>query len=333
MSMPRGTGIVILLLVMALRATTAAAAVVQPFPVTNQGPLALLYSLPDPGDWRITPKGATAVGLAMDLANTYTLEKTSREELLLDGESWRTTVTVRRGVGDKGEIGLALPVMGIGGGTFDGFITGWHDFFGLPQGGRDSATKGQLHYRYRRDGVTRLDQSRSSSGVGDLQLFGGWQVLGSEGAGLALRGMLSLPTGDSGEMRGSGAPGGSLWLTGGVQRPVSLGQLAAWGSLGGMVLGTGDILSEQQRNFVAIGTVGIGWAPAEVIDFKLQVNGNTPLYSGSDLAPLNSFNALLVMGGSLHFSPATTLTIGVSEDVQVGTAADVALHVSLQTIF
>jgi hypothetical protein len=311
----------------------AVAAIIKPFTVTNQGPLALPLGLPAPGDWRISAPGRTSVNLAVDLANTYTVEKTAREELLLDGESWRTTLTANWGIGANAEVGIELPYMGIGGGTFDGFIQGWHDFFGLPQGGRNTATKGQLRYRYRRDGVTRLDLTQTSSGFGDLRLTGGWQLLADEGGGVALRGAISLPTGNSHELRGSGTTSGSLWVTGGLERPVALGRLAAWGSLGGMVLGTGSILADQQRHVVGLGTIGGGWAPWELIDFKLQLNVNTPLYADSDLVPLSGYGVLLVMGGSLHLTPTVSLDIGVSEDLNVGSAADVALHCAVNARF
>ncbi len=311
----------------------AAAATIRPFAVSNQGSLALPLGLPAPGDWRLSPPGSTSANLLVDLANTYTVEKTAREELLLDGESWRTTLTVRRGIGSAAEVGIELPYLGIGGGTFDSFIVGWHDFFGLPQGGRETTAKRQLRYRYRRDGVTRLDLSQPSSGFGDLRLTGGWQLLQTDAGGVALRGMIALPTGNSSELRGSGTTSGALWLSGGLERPVALGRLAAWGSLGGMVLGTGAILADQQRHVVGLGTVGGGWAPWEVIDFKLQMNVNTPLYADSELVPLSGYGVLLVMGGSLHVSPTVSLDIGVSEDLNVGSAADVALQCAVTTKF
>jgi hypothetical protein len=311
----------------------AQAAPIHPFAITNQGPLALPAGLPDSGHWHTVAPRSTTVSLAVDLANTYTVDLTAREQLLLDGESWRTTLAIRHGVGERGEIGLDLPYMGIGGGTFDGFIQGWHDTFGLPQGGRDSAPKGELHYRYRRNGSTRLDVTRSADGVGDLRLTGGWQLVPGERSGMVLRGSIGLPTGDSDQLQGSGALSAALWLTAGLEQPVSLGHLAAWGSLGGMVREKGGPLHDQQQQLVGYGSCGIGWAPAEVIDFKLQLNGNTPLYTNSDLTPLSGYGAVLTIGGSLHLSSATSLDIGVSEDINVDSAADVALHISLKNVF
>jgi Protein of unknown function (DUF3187) len=316
-----------------LLSLSAQATDIRPFAVTNQGPLAIPFGLPDSGHWRTVAPQTTTISLSVDLANTYTGAHSAREQLLLDGESWRTTLSVRHGFGDRGEVGMELPCMGIGGGTFDGFIQGWHDTFGLPQGGRNSTPKGELHYRYLRDGTTRLDVTRSSSGLGDLQLTGGWQLLQTERTGMTLRGRIGLPTGDSDQLQGAGAFSGALWLTAGLEQPVSVGRLAVWGSLGGMVREKGDLLHDQQQQLVGYGSCGIGWAPAEVIDFKLQLNGNTPLYTNSDLTKLSGHGSVLTIGGSLHFSPTTSVDIGVSEDIHIGTAADVALHVCLQTQF
>jgi hypothetical protein len=95
----------------------------------------------------------------------------------------------------------------------------------------------------------------------------------------------------------------------------------------------GDLVRDQQQKAVGFGSCGIGWAPAERIDFKLQLNGNTPLYTDSDLTPLSGYGAVLIIGGSLHLSPTTAFDIGVSEDLNVGSAADVALHVSVRSTF
>jgi len=63
------------------------------------------------------------------------------------------------------------------------------------------------------------------------------------------------------------------------------------------------------------------------------VNANTALYNDSDLAELSSTALMLVMGGALQLPAGYQLDIGVSEDIAVATAPDVAFHLGLSKVF
>jgi hypothetical protein len=95
----------------------------------------------------------------------------------------------------------------------------------------------------------------------------------------------------------------------------------------------GDVLPDQQNNLVGFGTLGLGWGPAEWISFKLQLNGHTALYSNSSLIELSNNSLMLIVGGALKLPDGYLLDIGVSEDVAVATAPDVAFHLGLSKRF
>ena len=95
----------------------------------------------------------------------------------------------------------------------------------------------------------------------------------------------------------------------------------------------GRVLKDQQQNMVGFGTVGLGWGPAEWITFKFQLNGSTAFYHGSSLDELSKNSLMLVTGGALKLPGDYLLDIGVSEDVAVATAPDVALHLGLSHQF
>ncbi len=100
-----------------------------------------------------------------------------------------------------------------------------------------------------------------------------------------------------------------------------------------MFTGKGDVLETQQQSSAAFGTFGLGWGPASWLSFKLQLNANSPLYNGSSLAEVAKPAFMLVIGGALKFPGEYQLDIGVSEDVSVGTAPDVAFHLGLSKLF
>jgi Protein of unknown function (DUF3187) len=309
---------------------------ITPFPTQNQSPLVQIFGLPAAGDAEVLAKGKIGALLAADVASNNARDLTSHESILLDGESYRFTLALRYGLADRFEGGVEIPFVGQGGGIFDSFIIGWHDFFSLPQGGRKSDPRNRLLYTYSKDGQNRLLVSDSSFAPGDVRLTGGMQLYGGgteDRRAVALRASLKLPTGDSSELHGSGSTDFAVWLTGKDDYRLSLGHLTLFGAAGAMAMSDGDVLPGQQNNFAGFGTLGCGWSPVAWIAFKVQTSGHTPFFTGSDLRELSNSALQLIVGGTLAFSPRTTLDIGVSEDLAVNTAPDVALHLSLRQLF
>lgn len=310
---------------------------ITPFRTANQSPLVMIQAIPAESSAVIAPKGRLFSVLTLDLASDYTFASAAGEGILLDGESYRWTLGTRYGVTDTVEVGIELPVILYGGGFLDSFIIGWHDAFGLPQGGRKSAPKNRLRYSYVRSGRQALLLDSSAAGVGDLVLTGGVKLYDERRPAfhnaLALRSTVKLPSGDTGDLLGSGAVAGSISLCGSINRFTDNGSLGLFGSFGGFLTDRGKVLHDQQKPLAAFATLGAGWGPAEWISFKVQLNANTPLYNGSSLAEVSKPAFMLVSGGALKFPGDYRLDIGVSEDVSVGTAPDVAFHFSLGKLF
>ncbi len=310
---------------------------ITPFYTQNQSPVVQIFGLPAAGDARVLAKGRFSVLLAADVANNYAVDSTSREDITLDGENYRFTLGLRYGISDRFEAGIDIPYVGQGGGFLDSFIIGWHRFFGLPQGGRTEAPKNRLLYSYSRDGRNRLLTNDSSFSIGDIRLYGATQLYndGKENPlAVALRASIKVPSGDSHEMHGSGSTDFALWLTASddYKLPAWLGHFTLFGAAGGMGMTSGDILRDQQRNVAGFFTFGFGWGPAQWIALKAQVSGHTPFYQ-SELRELGKDALQLIVGGTLGFTPSTSLDIGVSEDVITRTSPDVAFHLALKQSF
>lgn len=302
-----------------------------PFRIQNQNPLIQPFGLPSPGDARVLSPGNCSAALFFDLASNYVATKSATESLLLDGESYRFNLISRWGFSPGFEAGIEIPWLAYGGGTIDGFIQDWHNFFGLPQGGRDQAPNNRLRYRYSRNGVERLAISNHHGGIGDLMFTGGWQCLG-DGAtpqAAALRAGVKLPTGDPGLLTGSGGTDLSLWLVGRSDHSLTLGHATIYGAAGGLYLSPGNILRELQRHWVMFGSLGAGWSPWEFISFSIQLDATTPFHGGSSLAALSGRTLGLIMGGSLALGERTVLELGVAEDLAATTWPDVTFHMGI----
>lgn len=316
----------------------AASPAATPFYTFNQSPLVQIFGLPAAESATIQKPGRFWGLLTSDVANNYSFGDNSREKILLDGESYRTTFAVRYGIADRFEVGADLPLVGYSGGALDGLIEGWHDIFGLPQGGRKQAPRDRLDFDYQRDGRDRLHLASSNFGLGDLRLNGAWQLYQDAGAAstraVALRGSLKLPTGSSERLRGSGSTDLALWLTGCDDYLVSQGRmhLALFGAAGLMALSDADVLSDRQNHLVGFGSFGAGWSPRDWIAFKAQLSSHSPFYR-SDLPEMGWTALQLLFGGTLSFTPQTALDIGFSEDVRVSTSPDLGLHLGLSHQF
>lgn len=309
---------------------------ITPFHTADRSPLVQIFGMPEPVGSEILPHGEGAAAISLDISSNYAHAETASETILLDGEGYRTTLALRYGLGSRFEAGMELPFIGNSGGVFDRFIEGWHDFFGLPQGGRKEAPRNRLDYSYSRDGAQRLKLDDSGFGIGDIRLTAGYQLY--KGAGesppsVALRAGLKLPTGNSNRLQGSGSVDGSLWLDASDDYTVSIGHVTLFGSGGAMAMSRGDVLPDQQRSLAGFGALGVGWAPADWIALILQLSGHTPLYEESGLTLLSSNSLQLHSGGTLRLPGSFLLDIAVSEDIAVDTAPDVTLHLALRRRF
>ena len=308
-----------------------------PFSAFNQSPLVQIYGLPHDTAAEIIPPGKFRMSINQDLSSNYTVSKSSREQITLDGETYRLAFAARYGVAPGWEAGIEIPYLIQGGGFLDSFVVDWHRTFGLPQGGRDSAPKNRINYSYRKDGLQKLRVDQANSGIGDIALTAGFSLYDVHGTEshdrVALKGAVKLPTGDSSYLHGSGSTDLMLELCGSTTSYSKWGSLGWYGSVGGVAMSGSDVLREQHNPLAGVGTLGFGWGPASWISFKIQLNGNTPLYRDSSLAELSKKSLLLVLGGALRLPGEYLLDIGVGEDVAVATAPDVSFHIGLSKRF
>lgn len=310
---------------------------ITPFSTFNQSPLNQIYGLPRDTSAEIVPPGIFLFALNQDLSSNYTVSSSTREQITLDGETYRIAIAARYGIAPRWEVGIEVPYLVMGGGFLDSFIIDWHNTFGLSQGGRKNAPNGLINYSYRKDGTTRLQINQAESGIGDITATGGFNLYDISDAGshnrLALKGGVKIPTGNSSYLLGSGGTDFMLQLCGSMNSNSAWGSLGVYGSIGAVAMSRSDVLSEQHNPLAGFGTLGFGWGPASWISFKVQMNGNTAFYRDSTLQEISESSLLLLFGGALRFPKEYLLDIGVAEDLKVGTAPDVSFHLGLSKRF
>ena len=304
-----------------------------PFRTVNQRPLAAIFGFPQELPARIVPAGKTAIAVSQDITSEHTENRNAREEIFLDGELYRWTISARYGMGDRYEVGIAIPYLFYGGGFLDSFIIDWHRFFGFPQGGRDTAPRNRLLYRYSVDGVQRFTINSDTSGIGDVSLTGGIRLHESDGGdvsdAVAVRASLKLPTGDSGSLRGSGSTDCTIAVSASRDVATALGNFGLFGSVGGLFAGRGRVLADQQNQLAAFGSVAVGWGVNDSLAFTFQLNAHTPMFHGSTLDEISRGPLVLTTGGSIKLPGEYHLDLGVSEGLNGPPAPDVSFHLAV----
>lgn len=300
----------------------------EPLQLGNQQPLAQLFNLPTMRSGAVLPADATVWRGAADVANNWVRAQDGNESLVLDGESQRYTLGVRRGLGSGWEVGVAVPWVSYNGGTLDNFIEGWHHFWGLPSGGRPDYSTRQLNFVYQRNGRTELDFHRAESGVGDAQIAVAYQFLSDRQRAVTASATLNLPTGDVDKLTGSGNTSAALALAATYDQLFDL-PLSVTANIGGQWLPHSEVLSIEQNSSAWFAAAELSWAVAQDWRLKAQLQTNTALYD-SGLRALGSESMQLLLGGSVQLSPRWILEAAVGEDVAVDTASDVTLQLALK---
>lgn len=306
----------------------------EPLHTRNLAPPALIHGIPTLQPARVLKPGVRQWNLTVDGVSNFTFRSAEGATTRLDGETWRAELTLKRGLANGFEAGLVLPWLRHSGGFLDHFIENWHDLFGLPQGGRDTAARNRLTYSYSDAAGRSFTRTSATEGIGDLALEAGWQWLeAADGDSLSVRGRLKLPTGSSARLTGSGGWDGALWLSGERRRQAAFGPWVLYGGAGILLTETGNLLPGLRRNQAVTVTLGAGWQPWSRLGLQLQFDGHTPLYRHTGLREFDRFAGQLALGGQADLGKATTLELAVVEDILVDTAPDVVLHLGLRRNF
>ena len=308
---------------------------VTPLRIVNLSPFHLAYGIPGSHGSCILGQGGSKATMSSDVVSHMVSAQSETEQMLADGETYRQSVTLRQGMGNGWEALFEASAVSHARGVFDGFIQDWHSFFGLPQGGRDTAPHNRLAFTYVRNGRTLVDLDDSVSSTGGIMVGLSRKLERNylQNDGLVLRGAIRFPTGKEDALAGPGDLSASIWAetSGQLFRPRSGGSRTwSYGStLGIQVASPPAALAGIGERVIAFGRLGVTWALLDRLSLTAQLDVNSTPYSGSSLAPLTGPVVMLGFGGVYKLSPHTAIEIAVSEDDGVRhAAADFGVHVT-----
>jgi hypothetical protein len=308
---------------------TLPAAEAEPFLTRNQNPLLALYGLPSPLPARLPDAGHGRTAAVVNWSNDANLDASGSSAYTMDAEVLEVRLHVEHSFWPKVALRAELPWRRVSGGSLDGFIEDWHDFFGLPNGSRDRLPRDELLIEYRVADATLLRFDESASGVGDIPVSIGYQVHASDARSVAAWFTVKAPVGDAGDLTGSGAVDVALSLA--AQSALHedwdvFGQLnAAW-------LGDGDLLPQRQESAAFSALAGITWNPWRELDLTVQFEGNSRVFDGGG-TDLSGDALLMTFGGSYRTQGGWQFDLGISEDIDVGASPDIAFNLAARRRF
>jgi hypothetical protein len=303
-------------------AAPALAAEADPFRMLNLSPTVAIFGLPA---WTTPAPHGGRIALVGDVGNDFRFSRRGEERYYVDAETSRASFAFERGFAGAWSAGIEIPFVQISGGVLDDTIDAWHSAFGMPDGGRNRRPEDQVFVRLGAQGGDLVRIERNERGLGDIRLSGG-RVLGPRDAPFFLRAVLKLPTGDEDILAGSGAADFALTVQRSRRfdaRPRPLGFY--WG-MGVAVLGDAKRVRYSQETQSYLGMVGGSIRLFPRMGLKVQVDAHSRLFD-SPLEELGATAVQIGIGGYRDLGKGRSLEFAVEEDLNVGTAPDVALHV------
>lgn len=292
------------------------------FQIREQNPLALIHGLPLQSGSILQTEGRWSSEVLLNVSNTTNVQNNPSESLVIDGETTVLDLVLYGRLSEITRLGLHIPLIRHGSGGLDNFIVNYHDALGLPQGDRDQRESNQFLFQYIRDGVTLLDKRTESSGLGDIRIIADRTLENSRQYAITAHASIKFPSGDSEKLTGSGATGFSGWLSGDYQWHKRWH--SSWHA-GLLWMGQGDVLPDQQNDHVYFLGGSLAWELSPVITLQIQTDWHSAVYEQSDLKLLGP-SLSLTTGGRIKLGQYGDLAIAVLEDIDVGSAPDVQLH-------
>lgn len=299
---------------------TCSAASAEPFTVRDQNPFLAGFGLPSALPTRLASSQGRGWSGGLDVfwGSTALVQQNGSESLLVDAETREARLTLQAPISNRFAFQLQLPYRYTGAGNLDGFIDGWHDAFGLPDGARSELPSDDFNITYVRGTSSGFSMTSAASGLADIQASLGYDVIASKTSALSAWLSVKLPTGDADKLTGSGATDVSLIFAG------ELGLDDRWSVLaqaGATWLGDGDLLPYRQNSVVWSGLAGLSGRVWRGLALKAQIDAHTAAFD-SNLDFLSEA-VVLTVGGDYSFASGWLMNIGVGEDIAVEHSPDV----------
>jgi len=293
-------------------------------PTRDQNPILQPYYLPTLG---FASQPGWQYSNSLFITNTFQTESVNNETLVIDAESYRFEFAIAYQQNDW-RLSTKIPLIFNQGGSLDGLIEGWHDFFGLSDGGRKSNPNDQLNIEYINNGQTVFLQDSSTNDIGDIEVALSYRLAGDEKQSTEISAGIELPTGSIETNSGNEAIDVALWLV--HQRSVTE-MTELYGLIAYSRLGKGGQLGGQLNAGTWVAQLGAEHDFNANITGILQFDMHSALIKDSELKAFG--NSLQVQVGLKfrNWIENHNLDLFFSEDIYSGSAPDITFGIRLSS--
>ena len=303
-------------------------ATASPFLTRDQNPLLGGFALPMPLPATPTAPGTSRLDLIGNWSSTASTGLNNDEALLVDLESHELRLVLEHGFAPRYSLRLQVPYRSLGKGVLDGFIDGWHQALGLPDGARRFLERDQYQVGYLRSGRTLLNLYEPAQGFGDIAIEMGYQTWKNPSSAASLWLTLEAPTGDEKTLLGNGEWDAGIQIAG--HNSVGARSSLYW-QAGATYLGKGGYLAAWQKQWAASVAATFEYMVVPRFNFKVQVDAHSAIYA-SNLDFLGEA-VILTIGGDYRFASGLNFALGIGEDIAVGSSPDVNFYFAVGKTF
>ena len=299
-----------------------------PFPVRNFQALDQLV-LGMPGE-RAAVLRQGDFDVRLEVANTATISRDSVEQadVTMKFETVRTGLFLRYGLTDRFEIGAEIPALHRYDGFMDGAIKGVESLTTGVSPPRKVLEGTNYAFNISHGGRTLFRGSDGATGLGDVSFYGKYQVLQETASlpALSIRVAVKAPTGDTGQVFGSGHPDAGIGLA--LDKKFAENWIL-YANLNG-VFPTGRIAGLGLQPVVS-GLVAVEYLWTENFSITAQFDYYSPPFHGTGTRVLDKGVTESVLGVSYRVLPGLLWQLyGVENlDFITGSAADFTLSTVL----
>jgi len=303
-----------------------------PLPVRNQHPAQLFAAHPDPVPAQVLEMGEALVRFDNAYTSLWLIAETSPNGALrLDGETWRTELGLRLGLGHGVEFEAELPFGYASGGFLDSFVIDWHHAFGFPDQGRTEHARDDFALEAEQGGATALAVEGYEFQVMDVPLGVRARLFGDDAAALSARAVFELPTGD----QSAGFGNGGLDIAVGLVGDVHLGPLSLFAHGHYAFVHTSAPAQRARLDLRDVTALGCGGslAVADGVTLIVQTQWETSVLRDLGFARAADPQWLLWAGVRVACADHTFLELALGEDIGPYVSPDFTLWAACGTVF
>jgi len=280
------------------------------------------------------PVGSSQWQVSLEHNNSFMGGDEAGESLKLDGESSALALRYDRRLNQCWQASTAAAFLSHSGGVFDRAIDDWHQWFQLPNAGRENFDYHLLEYRYANSDGRSSTLPGAARGFGDVQLAvqrilpclsRGATGLSSPRDASLLRLGLKLPIGSREDWLGSERL--DAWLD--IQSPLytvaKKVDLAA--SIGVLLIGQVEDLAETEP-LAGFGVMGVQYRLKPQFSLLAQIDWHTAFFV-SELRELGEFAASISAGFRYRTRAGQVIELSIHEDAVVDTSPDIVARLGV----